>query len=141
MLMDMCLPYLSLIFLKVQQQLHIVLRATQTLDVLIFFKKEVLSDIQSEIRLVRRNIDSTRQSVRAKKKIRPGYNSIQNEIYRKRNIHMSFSLFFFQTLICKLKKVVLNFYDICVWQRSLKTNLETNFLKLENQSFENVSFS
>ena len=47
--------YLSLIFIKVQQ-LHIVLRATQTLDILIFVKN--LSDAQSEIQLVLRNIVS-----------------------------------------------------------------------------------
>ena len=48
--------YLSLIFIKVQQ-LHTVLRARQTLDILIFVKN--LSDAQSEIQLVLRNIVSS----------------------------------------------------------------------------------
>ena len=45
-------------------------------------------------------------------------------------------------LILKLGQV-LKFNDICVsWNDSTpKTDLETNFLNLENQSFENVSFS
>ena len=44
-------------FIKVQE-LQIVLRATQTLDALIFFKKKVLSYLQSEIHLFWRNIVS-----------------------------------------------------------------------------------
>ena len=42
---------------------QIVLRVTQTLDVLIFFKKKVLPDVQSEIHLAQRNIASTGQCV------------------------------------------------------------------------------
>ena len=57
MLMDLCL---SLIFIKVQQ-LQIVL----ILDVLIFYKNKVLSDVRSEIQLVQRNILPTEQSLRA----------------------------------------------------------------------------
>ena len=60
--------HLSLIFIKVQQP-QILLRAAQILDVLNFFKKKVLSDVRSEIHLVRRNIISTGQSVRHLKKI------------------------------------------------------------------------
>ena len=41
------------------QELQIVLRATQTLHLLIFFKKIVLSDAHSEIHLVGRNIVPT----------------------------------------------------------------------------------
>ena len=52
MLMD--IPYRNLIFI----QLRIVLRATQTLDALTFFKKKVLSDFRSEIHLFERNIVS-----------------------------------------------------------------------------------
>ena len=44
-------------------------------------------------------------------------------------------------LIFKLQQEVLKFNDICVSWRSPKTNLETNFLYLENRSFENVSAS
>ena len=44
-------------------------------------------------------------------------------------------------LIFKLEQAFLKFNDICVSRSSPKTNLETNFLNLENRSFENVSFS
>ena len=47
----------------------IVLRATKTLDVLIFSKKKVLSDVRSEIHFVLRNIVSTGQPLRALKKL------------------------------------------------------------------------
>ena len=43
--------------------------------------------------------------------------------------------------IFKLQQEVLNFSDICVSWNSPKTDLVTNFLNLENRSFENVSFS
>ena len=43
--------------------------------------------------------------------------------------------------IFKLQQDVLNFSDICVSWNSPKTDLVTNFLNLENRSFENVSFS
>ena len=43
--------------------------------------------------------------------------------------------------IFKLQQEVLNFNDICVSWNSPKTDLVTNFLNLENRSFENVSFS
>ena len=41
----------------------------------------------------------------------------------------------------KLQQKVLKFNDICVIWSSTKTDLEANFLNLENRSFENVSFS
>ena len=44
-------------------------------------------------------------------------------------------------LIFKLQQEVLKFNDICVSWSSPKTDLVTNFLNLENRSFENVSFS
>ena len=48
---------------------QIVLRATQTPDLLIFSKKKkVSSDVWSEIHLVQHNIASTGQAVRALKK-------------------------------------------------------------------------
>ena len=51
------------------QLLQIVLRATQTPDLLIFSKKKkVSSDVWSEIHLVQHNIASTGQAVRALKK-------------------------------------------------------------------------
>ena len=43
-------------------------------------------------------------------------------------------------LIFKLQQKVLKF-NICVSWSSPKTNLETNFLNLENRSFENIRFS
>ena len=44
-------------------------------------------------------------------------------------------------LIFKLKQEVLKFIDICMSLSFPKIDLETNFLNLENRSFENVSFS
>ena len=53
--------YQSLIFIEAQQP-QAVLKATQSLDVLNFFKKKILSDVRSDIHLVRRSIVSTGQS-------------------------------------------------------------------------------
>ena len=44
-------------------------------------------------------------------------------------------------LMFKLKQEVLKFIDICMSLSFPKIDLETNFLNLENRSFENVSFS
>ena len=44
-------------------------------------------------------------------------------------------------LIFKLQQEVLKFNDICVSWSSPKTDLVTNFLNLENRSFEIDSFS
>ena len=44
-------------------------------------------------------------------------------------------------LIFKMQQEVLKFSDICVSWSSPKTEQVTNFLNLENRSFENVSFS
>ena len=44
-------------------------------------------------------------------------------------------------LIFKLQQEVKKFNDICVSWSSTNTYLVTNFLNLENRSFENVSFS
>ena len=65
MLMDICLPKFDIYQGKVAPNF---LRATQTLDVLNFFKKIVLSDVRSEIHLVRYNIVSTRAISPALKK-------------------------------------------------------------------------
>ena len=46
-----------------------------------------------------------------------------------------------RTLILRLQQEVLKFNHNCVSCSSPKTYLETNFLNLENQSFENVRFS
>ena len=43
-------------------------------------------------------------------------------------------------LIFKLQQEVLKFNEICVSWSSPKTDLATYMLKLENRSFENVSF-
>ena len=64
MLIDMSLPEFDIYQCTVAP--NIISWATETLDVLILFlKKTVLSDVQSKINLIRRNIVSTRQSVRA----------------------------------------------------------------------------
>ena len=55
------------------------------------------------------------------------HNSIQNQNNRK--VTQSFAP---RALIFKLHQVVLKFNDICVSWRSPKTDLETNFLNLEN---------
>ena len=43
--------------------------------------------------------------------------------------------------ICKLQQEVLKLNSICVSWNSPKIDPETNFLNLQNRSFENVSFS
>ena len=65
MLMDICLPKFDIYQGTVTQ---VVLRAAKTLEILFSFKK-ILSDVRSEIHLVRRNIVSTGESVQALKKI------------------------------------------------------------------------
>ena len=64
------------------------------------------------------------------------HNSFQN-----RNIRKATHYFAPRPLIFKLEKEVLKFNDNCVSFSSPKTVLETDFLNLENRSFENVSFS
>ena len=59
MLMDICLPKFDIYQGKVAP---IYLRATQTLVIMFFFKKKVLSDVRYDIHLVGRNIISTGQS-------------------------------------------------------------------------------
>ena len=44
-------------------------------------------------------------------------------------------------LIFKLLQEVLKFNDTCLSWSFPKTDMETNFVNLENQSFENISFS
>ena len=43
-------------------------------------------------------------------------------------------------LIFKFQREILKFNDICLCWSSAKTGLGTNFLNLENRSFESVSF-
>ena len=62
MLMDMRLPKFGI---GTGQWLQIVWRATQSLDVPIFFQKKVLPDVLSEIHLVRHKIVSTGQFTQA----------------------------------------------------------------------------
>ena len=62
------------------------------------------------------------------------YNSFQNSNNRKAT-----HSFAFRPLSFKLQQEVLKFIDICVSLSSPKTELVTNFLNLENRSFENVS--
>ena len=61
------------------------------------------------------------------------HNSFQNQNNRKAT--HSFAR---RPLICKLQQEVLKFSDAGVSWSSPKTDLETNFLNLENRSFENV---
>ena len=62
------------------------------------------------------------------------HNSFQNE----NNIKLAHS-FASRFLIFKLEQEVLKFNDICMSWSSPQTELLTNFLKPQNQSFENVS--
>ena len=64
------------------------------------------------------------------------HNSSQNENNRKAT--HSFAP---RTLIFKLQEEVLKFSNICMSWSFPKTNLVTNFINLENQSFENANFS
>ena len=64
------------------------------------------------------------------------HNSFQNWSNRKATYS-----FVPRPLIFKLQRKVLIFNDICVSWSSARTDLEANFWNLENQSFENVSFS
>ena len=64
------------------------------------------------------------------------HNSFQNS--NKRKAKHSFAP---RPLIFKLQEEVLKFNDICGSWNSPKTDLITDFLNLENGSFENVSFS
>ena len=62
------------------------------------------------------------------------HNSFQNKNNRKAT-----DSFAPRPLIFKLQQEVLKFNDICMSWSSPKTDLVTNFLNPENQSFENVS--
>ena len=59
------------------------------------------------------------------------YNSFQN--YNNKKHAQSFAP---SPLICKLRQEVWRFNDICVGWSFPQTDLETNFLNLENRSFE-----
>ena len=62
-------------------------------------------------------------------------NSIKNQNNRKAT-----QIFALRLLIFKLQEKVWKFSDNCVSWSSPKTDLVTNFLNLQNRSFENVSF-
>ena len=64
------------------------------------------------------------------------HNSFHNQSNRK-----AAHTFSPMPLILKLQQEVLKFSDICMSWSSPKTHLETNSFNLENQIFENVSFS
>ena len=64
------------------------------------------------------------------------HNSFQNE-----NDSKTTHSFAPRPLISMLQQEVLKFNDICVSWSSPKTDLEMNFLHLENRLFENVSLS
>ena len=60
----------------------------------------------------------------------------KNETYIEKNL----TRFFTQTFDVKLQQEVLKF-NICLIWSSQETDLETNFLKLENRKYDNASFS
>ena len=64
------------------------------------------------------------------------HNSFQNKILEKPHTVLLLELWF---LSCNKK--FFKFNDICMNWNSLKTDLMTNFLNLENWRYENVSFS
>ena len=64
------------------------------------------------------------------------HNSFQNKILEKPHTVLLLELWF---LSCNKK--FFKFSDICMNWNSLKTDLMTNFLNLENWRYENVSFS
>ena len=60
----------------------------------------------------------------------------KNETYIEKNL----TRFFTQTFDVKLQQEVLKF-NICLIWSSQETDLETNFLNLENRKYDNASFS
>ena len=60
----------------------------------------------------------------------------KNETYVEKNL----TRFFTQTFDVKLQQEVLKF-NICLIWSSQETDLETNFLNLENRKYDNASFS
>ena len=60
----------------------------------------------------------------------------KNETYIEKNL----TRFFSQTFDVKLQQEVLKF-NICLIWSSQKTDLEKNFLNLENRKYDSVSFS
>ena len=64
------------------------------------------------------------------------HNFFQNQSNRKAT-----HIFAPRPLIFNLQKEVLKFNDICMSYSSPETDLVTDFLNLENRSFDNVSFS
>ena len=67
------------------------------------------------------------------------HNSFKN--LNNRKAKHTFALFKWRPLIFKLQQQVLKFNDICVNWTSPKTDVEANFLNLENRIFKNVSYS
>ena len=65
----------------------------------------------------------------------------QHSSFQNQNNRKATHSFAPRPLIFKLQKEVLKFNDICESWSSPKTDLEKNFLNLQNQSFESVSFS
>ena len=60
---------------------------------------------------------------------------------KRRNSFQNRNSFAHRPLTFKLQQEVWKFNDICVRWSSPKTDLETNFLNLENRRFEYVTFS
>ena len=66
------------------------------------------------------------------------HSSSQNE--NNKNDRKVTPSFFSTPLVFKSQNEFLKFTDTCVSWSSPKNNLETNFLNLENRSFESLSF-
>ena len=65
----------------------------------------------------------------------------RNNSFQNLNNRKATRIFALRTLIFKQQQKVLKFNNICVSWSSLKTDLETIFLNIENRSFGNVRFS
>ena len=63
----------------------------------------------------------------------------RHNTFQKYNNRKATDSFAPRTMIFKSQQELLNFNDTCM--SSPKTELETNFLNLENRNFENVRFS
>ena len=61
--------------------------------------------------------------------------------FKNKNNTKATNVFAQSSLIFKLQQEILKFNNTCLHWSSSKTDEETNFLNLENPSFENVSFS
>ena len=64
----------------------------------------------------------------------------RHKSFQNKNNRKATQSFASRPLIFKFQQEVLKFNGICMSWSSPKTDLETNFVNLENQSFENLIF-